>query len=195
MIRKVILVLFLSLFLCSCSYPTPAPENIQKTVKNENVIEEPTEVPKETEEEIADVKTETEIENNTEEVDDDVIKINCSEKELECYNIINQYRQEKGLDILVWDDTLYEYAKIRASEASVKWSHTRPDGTSWKEMDPGTFQGENLAKGYDTAQDAVNAWIASQGHRENILRKNFTRTAIAFYNAENGWFWCQTFGY
>lgn len=195
MIRKVILVLFLSLFLCSCSYPTPSSENIQKTVKNENVIEEPTEVPKETEEEIADDKTETEIKNNTEEVIDDVIKIYCSEKELECYNLVNQYRQENGLDILTWDDTLYEYAKIRAAEASVKWSHTRPDGTSWKEMDPGTFQGENLAKGYDTAQDAVNAWIASQGHRENILRKNFTRTAIAFYNAENGWFWCQTFGY
>lgn len=194
MIRKIILVLFLSLFLYSCSYPTPSTENIQKTVKNENVIEEPTEVPKETEEEIADDKTETEIENDTEEVDDDVIKINCSEKELECYNLINQYRQEKGLDILAWDDTLYEYAKIRAAEASVKWSHTRPDGTSWKEMDPGTFQGENLAKGYDTAQDAVNAWIASQGHKENILR-NFSRTAIAFYNAENGWFWCQTFGY
>lgn len=193
MIRRYILLLVLSLFLCSCSTPTTALENIQKTVKNENVIEEPYEVPKI--EEIADDKTETEIENDTEEVIDEIIKINCSEKELECYNIINQYRQEKGLDILVWDDTLYEYAKIRAAETSVKWSHTRPDGISWKEMDPGTFQGENLAKGYDTAQDAVNAWIASQGHRENILRKNFTRTAIAFYNAENGWFWCQTFGY
>lgn len=196
MIRKIILVLFLSVFLCSCSSPASPQENIQKTVKNENVIEEQTEVPKETKEEIVDDKTETEIENDTEEVvDDEIIKINCSEKELECYNLINQYRQEKGLDILAWDYTLYEYAKIRAAEASVKWSHTRPDGTSWKEMDPTTFQGENLAKGYDTAQDAVNAWIASQGHRENILRKNFTRTAIAFYNAENGWFWCQTFGY
>ena len=196
MIRRYILLLVLSLFLCSCSSPTPSSKNIQKTVKNENVKIETTEIPEKTEEEIIDDKTETEIENDTEEViDDDIIKINCSEKELECYNLINQYRQENGLDVLCWDDKLYEYAKIRAAEASVKWSHTRPDGTSWKEIDPNTFQGENLAKGYDTAQDAVNAWIASQGHKENILRENFNRTAIAFYNAENGWFWCQTFGY
>lgn len=196
MIRRYILLLVLSLFLCSCSSPVPSSKKIQKTVKNENVEEEPTEVPEETEEEIVDDKTETEIENDTEEViDDDIIKINCSEKELECYNLVNEYRKENGLDILTWDDTLYEYAKIRAREASQCWSHTRPDGTSWKEMDPNTFQGENLAKGYDTAQDAVNAWIASQGHKENILRENFNRTAIAFYNAENGWFWCQTFGY
>ena len=196
MIRRYILFIVLSLFLCSCSYPTPEETNIQKTVKTENIEEEPTEVPEIEIEKIADDKTETEIEENTEEVDDDdIIKINCSEKELECYNLINQYRQENRLDVLAWDDTLYEYAKIRAAEASIKWSHTRPDGTSWKEMDPGTFQGENLAKGYDTAQDAVNAWIASQGHKENILRENFTRTAISFYESKNGWFWCQTFGY
>lgn len=185
MIRRYILFIVLSLFLCSCSYPTPEETNIQKTVKTENVEIEPSEVP----------EIETEIENDTEEVINDIIKINCSEKELECYNLINQYRQENGLDVLCWDDKLYEYAKIRAAEASVKWSHTRPGGTSWKEIDPGTFQGENLAKGYDTAQDAVNAWIASQGHKENILRENFTRTAISFYESKNGWFWCQTFGY
>ena len=194
MIRRYILLLVLSLFLCSCSSPTPSRENIQKTVKDENVETIPSQIPEKTEEEIVDDKTETEIEENTEEVDD-IIKINCSEKELECYNLVNEYRKENGLDILTWDDKLYEYANIRAREASQCWSHTRPDGTSWKEMDPDIFQGENLAKGYDTAQDAVNAWIASQGHKENILREDFNRTAIAFYNAENGWFWCQTFGY
>lgn len=193
MIRRYILLLVLPLFICSCSSPAYEKTNIQKTVKTENIEEEPTEVPEIEIEKIADDKTETEIKENAEEVYD-IIKINCSEKELECYNLINNYRQENGLDILIWDDTLYEYAKIRAKEASQCWSHIRPDGTSWKEMDPGTFQGENLAKGYDTAQDAVNAWIASQGHKENILR-NFTRTAVCFYEAENGWFWCQTFGY
>lgn len=193
MIRRYILLLVLSLFLCSCSSSAPSSENIQKTVKNENVEIEQSKVPEKSEGEIVDDNTETE--NDTEEVIDDIIKINCNEKELECYNLINNYRQENGLDILTWDDTLYEYAKIRAREASQCWSHTRPDGTSWKSMDPNTFQGENLAKGYDTAQYAVNAWIASQGHKENILRENFTRTAISFYESKNGWFWCQTFGY
>ena len=195
MIRRYILLIVLSLFLCSCSSPVQEKINIQKTVKNENVEIEQSKVPEENEneEEIADDKKE--IENDTEEVIDDIIKINCNEKELECYNLINNYRQENGLDILTWDDTLYEYAKIRAREASQCWSHMRPGGTSWKEIDPGTFQGENLAKGYDTAQDAVNAWIASQGHKENILRENFTRTAISFHESKNGWFWCQTFGY
>ena len=133
MIRRYILLLVLSFFLCSCSSPAPSSENVEI---------EPSEITEKTEEEIVDDKTE--IENNTEEViDDDIIKINYSEKELECYNLINNYRQENGLDILTWDDTLYEYAKIRAREASQCWSHTRPDGTSWKEMDPVIFQGEN----------------------------------------------------
>ena len=121
--------------------------------------------------------------------------LDALEKEIEAFNLINKIRAKNGLNELIWDNELYYYSSIRAEEASKKWSHIRPDGTSWKEMNPDVFQGENLAKGYYNASEAVDAWMASQGHKENILRENFTRTAITFYEAENGWFWCEVFGY
>lgn len=115
-------------------------------------------------------------------------------KAKEAFDLVNQVRISNGLSALTWDSALVAPAKTRATEASIKWSHTRPDGSAWYTV-AGNIQGENLAKGYDSAQDAVNAWMASQGHKENILRGSFTRGAIAFFSTENGWFWCQAFGY
>lgn len=112
----------------------------------------------------------------------------------EAFDLVNQIRADNGLGTLSWDSGLVSPAKVRAAEASIKWSHTRPDGSAWYTVS-GNVQGENLAKGYNTAQDAVNAWMASQGHKENILRGSFTRSAVAFFNTDNGWFWCQAFGY
>lgn len=109
------------------------------------------------------------------------------------FELINKERQRNGLSSLVWDCELYETAKIRAAEASRCWSHTRPDGSHWSVLSS-QLQGENLAKGYYTAEEAVAAWLASDGHRANILR-NFSRGAVYFYEAENGWFWCNHFGY
>jgi hypothetical protein len=36
------------------------------------------------------------------------------------------------------------------------------------------YAGENLARGFTTANDVVNAWMASPGHRENMLSKNYS---------------------
>lgn len=138
-------------------------------------------------EEILELKSEqTEI--TTEEI---IIEAN---KEQEVLDIINTIRNEHRLSSLIWDNELYEVAKIRSQESSQKWSHTRPDGTHWSTLSP-NVHGENLAKGYDTAQAAVDAWMASEGHKANILRKEFTRAAISFYESPNGWFWCISFGY
>jgi uncharacterized protein YkwD len=112
----------------------------------------------------------------------------------EAFDIVNQNRINNGLSALTWDDSLYNSAKVRSAEASISWSHTRPDGSHWSTVSSG-LHGENLAKGYDTAQAAVDAWMASQGHKANILRSEFTRGAVAFFNTSNGWFWCQHFGY
>ena len=109
-------------------------------------------------------------------------------------DLVNEIRAENGLGTLTWDDALYESAKVRAAEASIVWSHTRPDGSSWSTVS-GVCQGENLAKGFATAQEAVDGWMTSQGHKDNILRDGFTRTAVAFFCTENGWFWCEHFGY
>lgn len=112
----------------------------------------------------------------------------------EAFALVNEIRTAAGAEALLWDDELYETAKIRAEEASIVWSHTRPDGSHWSILSE-NLHGENLAKGYKTAQEAVDAWMASKGHKENLLRESFTRGAVAFFSTSNGWFWCQHFGY
>lgn len=185
----IFILFFLSLIFQSCS-PSASPEPSQTTQKIEEteIIEiQETSTPSP----ILDEHIETTEEEIIEENNDN---INASKIEIECFNIINNKRQENGLEELEWDDELYEVAKIRAEEASRKWSHTRPDGTPWYTVSD-EIHGENLAKGYNDAGLVVNAWMDSQGHKENMLRPAFTKTAIFYYKAENGWFWCQTFGY
>lgn len=116
-------------------------------------------------------------------------------KAQEVFNLVNSIRAENGLPALVWDDRLYEAAVIRSQEISVFWSHTRPDGTDCFTVSD-VLHGENIASGYPDAASVVNGWMGSQGHKENILRSGFTRTAIAYYLAADGTpYWCHHFGY
>lgn len=116
-------------------------------------------------------------------------------KAQEVFNLVNSIRAENGLPALTWDDRLYESAKIRSQEISIVWSHTRPDGTDCFTVSD-VLHGENIAYGYADADSVVNGWMGSQGHKENILRSGFTRTAIAYYIAADGTpYWCHHFGY
>lgn len=183
------ILFFLSLIFQRCSPAVPSePSETSKKIEETEIIEM-----QETSEPITilDDYIETTEEEIIEENNDN---INASKIEIECFDIINNKRQENGLEELEWDDELYEIAKIRAKEASRKWSHTRPDGTPWYTVS-NNIHGENLAKGYANAELVVNAWMDSQGHKENMLRPAFTKTAIFYYKAENGDFWCQAFAY
>ena len=189
--QKIIYIILLSLIFTGCSNTKTTGQEVKQSFNVQEQLQDITTTDYTREQEETSeliVETETQSESNIKTID-------ASEKEIETFNLINKIRAENGLNELTWDNELYYYSSIRSKEASVKWSHIRPDGTSWKEMNPDVLQGENLAKGYYNASEAVDAWMDSQGHKENILRENFTRTAIAFYETENGWFWCEVFGY
>ena len=49
--------------------------------------------------------------------------------------------------------------------------------------------GENIAKGYATAEAVVNAWMASDGHRANILSTRYTSMGIGYVDG----YWTQWF--
>lgn len=109
-------------------------------------------------------------------------------------SLVNAYRKEHGLGEVKWDESLAQATKTRAAEASICWSHTRPNGSKWYTVS-NLVKGENLAKGYSTAEETFNAWLASDSHRENILWGDFETMYVAYFEAENGWFWAQEFGY
>lgn len=51
--------------------------------------------------------------------------------------------------------------------------------------------GENIAKGQRSAQEVVNAWMNSSGHRANILNKNYTHIGVGY--VKDGNYWTQMF--
>lgn len=117
----------------------------------------------------------------------------------EIIKLTNEFREENGVPALRYVSEVDEPAKIRAEEASELWSHTRPDGTKYntvfKEcgLEKYNQNGENLfmATYTPTAKEIVDAWIASPGHRENLLREQFTGLSIGIYKASNGEYFCS----
>ena len=113
----------------------------------------------------------------------------------ETFNNINSIRIKNGLNSLVWNDSLSMASTIRAQECSVKWSHTRPNGQAYWTVDSKHVYGENLAFGYDSAEEAVEAWMKSPSHKANILDAEFTMAAISVYKTKDGvYYWANEFG-
>ena len=101
--------------------------------------------------------------------------------------LCNQQRREAGLaDLYTREDLLWDLAMTRAKETTEQFSHTRPNGTScftlFKQQGFYGYLGENLAAGmpYQDPAAVVEAWMNSQGHRENIMNPNFTYLATGY---------------
>lgn len=100
---------------------------------------------------------------------------------------------------LAMNGTLNSYAAIRAKEASVQWSHTRPNGTRGINMiDASKYRGENLAKtvlydfdGSDAMLNEVasrlfNNWKNSSSHYNNMVYGEFTQIGLKTYVVVEG---------
>ena len=111
----------------------------------------------------------------------------------ELFNAMNAERRARGLKTLTRDSTLDYAASIRAREASSCWSHTRPDGTSYKTVSP-AVGGENLAKGYTSGTDVSTAWVNHSGHKETMLAP-YNKVGISVYWCPSGYCYAAEFGY
>ena len=114
----------------------------------------------------------------------------------EILDLTNYYRTAKGLKPLTWNAGLASAASVRAKEASIHWSHTRPDGRDWYTVNDKIMYGENLAKNYITANGVVNGWLNSPTHAEVLYYPDFKSIGIAVYVDEYGTkFYAQEFGF
>lgn len=75
--------------------------------------------------------------------------------------------------------------------------HVNPEGQDPKARAEeqgytGTAVGENIAQGYPDAAAVMEAWMASDGHRGNIEKCEYTVIGIGVN--DDGWYWTQVFG-
>ena len=115
---------------------------------------------------------------------------------LEAFNQVNEIRIESGLDELDWNQNLESVSSVRAKECDEEFSHTRPNGSQWNTVNSKIQGGENLAFGFDTASETVDAWMDSPTHKDNILYDEFTNGSISIYQNDEGvCYWANEFGY
>lgn len=111
------------------------------------------------------------------------------------FEIVNQERIKAGVKPLKFNNDMYKAAMVRAEECDVSFSHTRPNGTRCFTalQEAGvkySSAGENIAWGYGTPTNVMEAWMKSEGHKNNILNPDFTDFACGAYKSGN---WTQFF--
>lgn len=116
----------------------------------------------------------------------EILGISYSISDQELLLLVNEKRLEKGLTPLKINEKLSKAAQEKANHmfANNYWAHFAPDHTTpWKFfVDNGydyIYAGENLAKGFSNAHDAVDAWMDSPTHRDNILSPQYEDIGFA----------------
>ena len=120
------------------------------------------------------------------------IEYNINNEKLieDIFTLVNEARKENGIPALTYNKEIQDAADLRAKEASESFSHTRPDGSSCHDVIELEYYatGENLLmadKEIATAENMMKTWMNSEGHRANILLKDFTEMAIGIYEKDN----------
>lgn len=119
----------------------------------------------------------------------------------EVVRLVNVERQKQGLGKLSLNAKLSNVATLKSQDMINKnyFNHTSPTyGSPFDMMKQFNISyktaGENIAKGQKTPAEVVKAWMNSQGHRENILNKNYTEIGIGVAKDANGTlYWTQMF--
>jgi uncharacterized protein YkwD len=120
-----------------------------------------------------------------------------SEMERKAFDLLNGKRKDKGLDVLIWSDTVANIARIHSSNmATYKFfSHSGLDGltvdgradsvgfSKWRAI------GENIAynRGFDNPVEfTVERWMLSDSHRKNLLDKRWKEAGIGVSKSNDG---------
>jgi len=105
--------------------------------------------------------------------------------------LTNQQRAAAGLNTLNTNAKLAAAAQAKANNMFELqyWDHYGPNGeTPWMFISAAgyayVYAGENLAKGFSTAEGVHEAWMASTTHRENIMSVNYKDIGVAVVQGE-----------
>lgn len=121
--------------------------------------------------------------------------------EKEVVRLTNVQRQKYGLKPLTHNWELSRVARYKSKDMRDRgyFSHTSPTyGSPFNMMKNFGIKyqtaGENLAKGQESPQAVVSAWMRSAGHRQNILNQSFTQIGVGYAEDSRGRkYWTQMF--
>ena len=114
--------------------------------------------------------------------------------------LVNEERAQRGLRALRLAYDLQDGAAVRAKELTVLYDHTRPNGEPCYTViyNKGRGIGENIAAGQCSAEEVMQSWMNSSGHRRNILDAGFKELGVGYFLKEDdskGYrhYWVQIF--
>lgn len=129
--------------------------------------------------------------------------VQAAEWRAEILRLVNRERSSRGLTPLVRNSTLERQAMQYACEMIQfdYFDHVNPITGSTLGQRATQFGydfrvvGENLAAGQGSPEQAFTDWMASPGHRANILDPRFTEIGIGVRTGgDYGVYWVQEFG-
>ena len=117
--------------------------------------------------------------------------------EVEILELINNHRLSQGLsplgDMKVVKSVAFSHTDYMVDNDVVSHDNFFKRSTYLKENAGAKKVSENIAYGYTSAQSVVNAWLKSDGHRNN-LEGDFTNFDIsAEQNEEGKWYYTNIF--
>ena len=120
--------------------------------------------------------------------------------EQEVFDLVNQIREENGLEPFVYNETLAETARAHSQDMIDRnfFDHTNPDGKSpFDRMRENglsySMAAENIAVGYPSPEAVVEGWMNSEGHRANILGGCEELGVGLALGGSYGYYWTQCF--
>ena len=119
-----------------------------------------------------------------------------SDLEQQVVDLVNQERAAYGLAPLTLNTELCNGARLKSQDMldNGYFSHYSPTyGDPFDMMDSMGIEtwgaAENIARGQKTAEEVMNSWMNSPGHRANILSEEYSDIGVGYA----GGYWTQWF--
>ncbi|GAA3067073.1 CAP domain-containing protein [Streptomyces glomeratus] len=115
--------------------------------------------------------------------------------------LVNEERAKVGCTPVSPSSELTVLAQAFSDDMATRnfFDHTDPNGKDpWDRaatLGITDLGGENIARGQATAQEVMDAWMNSPGHRANILNCDFKTLGVGVHHGAGGPWWTQDFGY
>lgn len=102
--------------------------------------------------------------------------------ELELLSMVNDHRADLGYNTLKYSEIAYEYANKHTdymiARGTISHDNFSARASSLSTRTAAEYVAENVARNYDTAEEAFSSWLGSSTHRKT-MEGEFSHTAVS----------------